>query len=144
MPKRIKVQKLHLKAKIPSKANQFAACWDIYALEHVIITPNQPTVIHTGIALEIPVGYVLEIVSRSGLASKGCIVLNAPGKIDCDYRGEIKIIMAYIGESNYGIQAGERVAQCSLVKLENYIFTQADELTSTERGTGGLGSTGTL
>jgi dUTP pyrophosphatase len=144
MQEYVKVKKLHNDAKLPTKATPYAACWDLYSDCACVLTPGVVTIVPTGLAMEVPEGYVLEIVPRSGLAAIGCTVVNSPGKVDADYRGEIKIIMTFLGEHIYRIKQYERVAQCSLVKLEDYTFWETEELSTTERGEGGFGSTGKL
>jgi len=99
--------------------------------------------IPTGIFMEIPVGYEAQVRPRSGLAAKhGITVLNSPGTIDADYRGEIKVILVNHGKQAFTIQDGERVAQMVIAKHERVVWKEASELEESERGAGGFGSTG--
>ena len=111
--------------------------------EELLINPGEKNLIPTGIAVAIPQGYEIQIRPRSGLASKnGITVLNTPGTIDADYRGEIKVILINLGKEPYKITKGQRIAQmvlCPIVKAE---FEEVDKLPSSERGKGGFGSTG--
>lgn len=110
-----------------------------------ILDPGAIAMIPTGIAIALPEGYECQVRSRSGLAAKhGIFSLNAPGTIDSDYRGEIKVILANSGKESYAIQPGERIAQLVIAKYETVLWEEVKELSSTERGSGGFGSTGTL
>ena len=101
--------------------------------------------IPTGIAIALPQGFECQVRSRSGLAAKhGIFALNAPGTIDSDYRGEIKVILANSGKTPYAIQPGERIAQLVIARYETVQWELVKSLDETERGTGGFGSTGTL
>ncbi len=140
----VKVKKLHPKAKVPTYGTEGAAGFDFYALEDVSILPHETKLIPTGIAMEIPLGYEIQVRPRSGMSLKTSFrVANAPGTIDSDYRGECNVI----GEntSHYhmlDIKKGDRIAQGVLSKVPQAIFEVVDELGGTERGTGGYGSTG--
>lgn len=125
----------------PEKQHEQDACWDIRTDRYDTIPPNSAKTIHTGIRIGIPEGYAGLVMSRSGLASKGVFVLNAPGVIDAGYDGEIMIIMANITHKPYEFIAGDRVAQFMLIKLENY-FLIPGKVWGGERGENGLGSTG--
>jgi dUTP pyrophosphatase len=99
--------------------------------------------VQTGLFLEIPVGYEAQVRPRSGLAlKKGITVLNTPGTIDADYRGEIGVILVNISNQPFVINDGERIAQLVFAKVEQSEFLEVEELSSTERGAGGFGSTG--
>ena len=101
--------------------------------------------IPTGIAIALPQGFECQVRSRSGLAAKhGIFALNAPGTIDSDYRGEIKVILANSGKQPYAIQPGERIAQLVIARYETVQWELVDSLDETDRGVGGFGSTGTL
>ncbi|MBK7856343.1 MAG: dUTP diphosphatase [Bacteroidetes bacterium] len=109
----------------------------------VELLPMQRALIGTGLFLELPVGYEAQIRPRSGLAAKfGITVLNSPGTIDADYRGEIKVILINLGEETFIINNGERIAQMIIAKHERAIWNEVGELQQTERGPGGFGSTG--
>lgn len=111
--------------------------------EPVILKPMERALIPTGIAIEIPPGYEAQIRPRSGLAIRhGITLLNTPGTIDADYRGEIKVIVINLGSEDFVIKRGDRIAQmviCPVVKVE---LQEVEELSSTERSDGGFGSTG--
>lgn len=138
----VKVKKLDILAKLPTKATSSAACWDLYIVEGGLITKDVITILPTGLAMEIPEGYELQIRPRSGLSTKGVTLVNSPATIDSDYRGEIKIILTSLAES-YLARHGERIAQCCLRKLEDYSFIETtSNLSPTSRGTTGLGNSG--
>ena len=110
---------------------------------NVVLQPNQRLLIPTGLFFEIPKGYEIQIRSRSGLASKyGVIVLNSPGTIDSDYRGEVKVLLYNSGDEPFKIMNGDRIAQAVIAKVEQAKFLQVETLDTTERGEGGFGSTG--
>ena len=99
--------------------------------------------VKTGLFIELPIGYEAQVRPRSGLAAKkGVTVLNSPGTIDADYRGEIGVILVNLSNEPFTIENGERIAQLVIAKHERAIWEEVDELTETERGTGGFGSTG--
>jgi dUTP pyrophosphatase len=109
----------------------------------VQIEPLQRVLIPTGLFIELPIGYEAQIRPRSGLAFKhGITVLNSPGTIDADYRGEIKILLINLSNEAFLINDGERIAQMVLAKHETLSWKTTEELPSTERGAGGFGSTG--
>ena len=138
---RVKYTKLSHNAQIPTKATEGSAAYDLYATENVYIPHGETAVVSTGLSMEIPEGWKGEIYSRSGLASKGIFVANSPGKIDSDYRGEIKVILHNTRREIVGIHSGERIAQFEINPVHP-IDWEEGELTDTERGEGGLGSTG--
>ena len=109
----------------------------------VILKPLERTIVKTGLFLELPNGVEAQVRPRSGLAAKkGITVLNAPGTIDADYRGEIGVILVNLSDENFTIENGERVAQLVIAKHERAAWQQVKILTETQRGTGGYGSTG--
>ena len=130
---------------VPDYATIGSSGFDIAAnLEQpVTLYPGERKAIATGIMMEIPKEYEVQIRSRSGLALKsGVIVLNAPGTIDSDYRGEIKVILMNLDAEPYTIKHGDRIAQGVLAKVERAFFVRADGIECTKRGEGGFGSTG--
>ncbi len=128
---------------LPCYAKEGDAGMDICAAEDKHISPFNWTTISTGLYLEIPEGYEVQIRSRSGLAAKhGIQVLNSPGTIDSGYRGEIKVILKNNDYRRYNIKKGERIAQMVVAPVINATLTEVAELSDTERGEGGLGSTG--
>ena len=130
---------------LPNYQTPQSAGMDLHANieEPVLLLPQQRTLIPTGLFIELPQGYEAQIRPRSGLAFKhGITVLNSPGTIDADYRGEIKILLINHGDQPFTIQDGERIAQMIIAKHETIRWTITDSLNSTERGEGGYGSTG--
>lgn len=111
--------------------------------EKLVIAPGERVLVPTGMIMEIPHGYELQIRPRSGLSFKtGLMVLNSPGTIDSDYRGEVKIILGNLGKQEEVIGHGDRVAQAVLAPVFQAVYEEASELSTTERGSGGFGSTG--
>lgn len=109
----------------------------------IVIKPMQRTLVPTGLFMEIPVGYEGQVRPRSGLAIKsGITVLNSPGTIDADYRGEIKVILVNLSDSDFVINSGDRIAQLVIAKCEQMEVVEVEVLTETERGAGGFGHTG--
>ncbi|MBO4994274.1 MAG: dUTP diphosphatase [Alistipes sp.] len=109
----------------------------------VTLQPLERAMIPTGLYVELPEGCEMQIRPRSGLAAKhGVTVLNSPGTIDADYRGEIKVILVNLSNEPFTIEAGERIAQMIVTRYEQIEWVAAEELSSTERGAGGFGSTG--
>ncbi len=129
---------------IPKYQTSGSAGLDLYAFldESIVLKKNEIVLVPTGIYLEIPIGYEVQIRSRSSLALKnGIFCLNSPGTIDSDYRGEIKVILASFNNDSFIINNGDRIAQMVFSKFEHVVFNEVDELSSTERGEGGFGST---
>ena len=109
----------------------------------IVLQPSQRQLITTGLYLELPIGYEAQIRPRSGLAMKsGVTVLNSPGTIDPDYRGEIKVLLINLSDHPFTIESGDRVAQMIIAKYEQVEFMEVEELSRTERATAGFGSTG--
>ena len=109
----------------------------------IILKPMERAMIPTGLFIELPVGYEAQVRPRSGLAAKhGITVLNTPGTIDADYRGEIKVILVNLSNDAFEIQHGERIAQMVIAKHETVQWEEVETLSETERGAGGFGSSG--
>lgn len=145
----VKVQRLQPDARIPTYGSDGAACFDFFAYcpnTRTFLLPNNPVVFNTGVAIEIPEGWALLIYSRSGHGFKSDTRLsNCVGVIDSDYRGEIKVrlIRDTLGDSHpHYIDHGDRIAQGMLVPVEKIQFEIVNQLSTTERGAGGFGSTG--
>ena len=138
---KVKFKKLHQGAKIPTKGSSEAAAYDLYACETVYIPHGETVVVGTGLAIELPPKHKGEIYSRSGLASNGIFVCNAPGKIDPDYRGEIKVILHNTRPELVGIEMGSAIAQFEVNPIYDIEFEEVEELSETQRGEGGFGST---
>lgn len=111
--------------------------------EPVVLEPMERALIPTGLFMELPVGYEAQVRPRSGLAlKKGITCLNSPGTIDADYRGEIGVILANLSKETFVVENGERIAQMVIAKHERAEWLEVKELSETERGAGGFGSTG--
>lgn len=142
---KVKVSRLNKQALIPSYMSAGAAGCDVHAcLEHsLMIKPGERYAVPTGLSVEIPEGYEIQVRPRSGLAfKKGLTVINAPGTVDSDYRGEIKVLVVNLGSENVEIVPQDRIAQLVLQKVDQIQWQETESLNSTERGTGGFGSTG--
>jgi dUTP pyrophosphatase len=169
--KKLKVAQLHAGAKLPTRANEHDAGWDLYAAEGTVIAAGQATLVDCGIAIEIPKGYVGFVCPRSGLALKqGATVLNAPGVIDSGYRGRVGVLLhntrlprelsgfaiSTMEDHELGkvkvttpdfepalwVGQGDRIAQLVLQKLPRFKVEWAEELSASDRGFGGFGSSG--
>ncbi len=133
------------KNTMPAYATELSAGVDLRASleEPVTLNPMQRKLVPTGLFIELPAGYEAQIRPRSGLAlKKGITVLNTPGTIDADYRGEICVILINLGEEPFVIENGERICQMVIAKHEVAEFIEVEELSDTERGAGGFGHTG--
>lgn len=128
---------------LPSYGSEHAAGLDIVAAETLTLRPGARHAVATGFAIAIPHGYEVQVRPRSGLALKhGIFVLNTPGTIDSDYRGEVKVILANLGDEPFEVVRGERIAQLVPAPVLRANFAEVTDLDETERGTGGFGSTG--
>ena len=143
---KLRIKKLAEEAKLPAYGSEHAAGADLYALaeEPVRIGANETAIVHTGLAAEIPEGYVGLIYARSGLATKkGLAPANKVGVIDPDYRGEIRVALHNHSKYEQSIEPFERIAQLVIAPYVCAEFEETDELSDTVRGAGGFGSTGT-
>lgn len=139
----LKIKKLDNKAIIPNYQTKGAAGFDLYSIEDVVLNPGERKLIKTGLAFEIEYGYEVQIRPRSGLAYKyGITVLNSPGTIDSDYRGEIKVLLINHSDEAFNIKKGDRIAQAVLAKVIQADIIEVKELSVTTRGDKGFGSTG--
>ncbi|MEY3633983.1 MAG: hypothetical protein RLZZ61_393 [Pseudomonadota bacterium] len=128
---------------MPTYATSGAAGMDICAAESLTLRAGKRHAVATGFAFAIPDGYEVQVRPRSGLALKhGITCLNAPGTIDSDYRGEVKVILANLGDEDFVINTGDRIAQLVVAPVTQGIMIEVDTLDDTERGIGGFGSTG--
>ncbi|WP_421951890.1 dUTP diphosphatase [Pelagibacterium sp.] len=133
---------------LPKRQSKAASGYDLAAAvaegETLVIAPGAFALVPCGFALALPVGYEAQIRPRSGLAARlGVTVLNAPGTVDADYRGEVKAILVNHGTNPFEIRRGDRIAQMVIAAVPDIALLEVDELEETERGTGGFGSTGT-
>lgn len=130
---------------LPHYETESSAGMDLRANLEIAVTlqPLERAIIKTGLFIELPIGTEAQVRPRSGLAAKkGVTVLNAPGTIDADYRGEIGVILVNLSSESFTVENGERIAQLVIAKHERADWQQVEELSSTERGEGGFGSTG--
>ena len=142
---KVKIKKLNQKVKIPKYKTEGSSGVDLEAFleKPIIIEAQSSKLIPTGISLSIPDGCEAQIRPRSGLAAKSNIsILNTPGTIDSDYRGEIKIILFNHGDEDFIVNGGDRVAQMVLMPVLKFSFEEVKDLSDTRRGAGGFGSTG--
>ncbi|MCB5230552.1 MAG: dUTP diphosphatase [Candidatus Cloacimonas sp.] len=140
----IAIKKLNSRAIIPKKMSDYAAGYDIYSAndENITLKKGEVTSIPTGIAISLPKGYEGQIRPRSGLALKHYItILNSPGTIDSDYRGEIKIILFNAGKDEFVVEPGMRIAQLVVAKYAELEFKLTENLDNTKRGVNGFGHT---
>ncbi len=131
--------------ELPNYETIASAGMDIRAniLEPITLKPLERTIVKTGLFIELPIGYEAQVRPRSGLAAKkGITVLNSPGTVDADYRGEIGVILVNLSQENFVIENGERIAQLVIAKHERAEWIEVTELSETSRGEGGFGSTG--
>jgi dUTP pyrophosphatase len=143
---KIQIKKLSSEVLTPKYETAGSSGMDIAAFieKDIIINPGDKTLVPTGFSLSIPQGYEVQIRPRSGLAAKkGITVLNTPGTIDSDYRGEIKVILINLSKDKFIITNGERIAQMVICPIEQVSIEEVKELSGTDRGTAGFGSTGT-
>ncbi len=140
---KVKIKLLNEAAKIPLKSTKHSAGFDVFSAEETILKKGEYKAVSTGISIEMSEDIEAQIRPRSGLALKyGVTVLNSPGTIDADYRGEVKIILINHSENDFLIRAGDRIAQAVFSKVIDTEFEYTCELGETERGGGGFGSTG--
>ena len=135
----------HSKHDLPNYETKASAGLDIRANieEPIVLKPLERVLVKTGLFLEIPEGYEAQVRPRSGLAlKKGITVLNSPGTIDADYRGEVGVILINLSNEDFTIEDGERIAQVVFAQVEQAEWINVETLTETERGEGGFGSTG--
>lgn len=133
-----------LEALLPARATPGSAGYDVCSAEDdLVLAPGERRAVGTGLVFEIPLGIELQVRPRSGLALKhGITVPNAPGTVDSDYRGELKVIMMNLGTEPFEIHRGDRIAQLIFARYEVVEINEASELSETARGAGGFGSTG--
>ncbi|NHA20829.1 dUTP diphosphatase [Helicobacter pylori] len=140
---KIKIQKIHPNALIPKYQTEGSSGFDLHAVEEVVIKPHGVGLVRIGICLSLEVGYELQVRTRSGLAlNHQVMVLNSPGTVDNDYRGEIKVILANLSDKDFKVQVGDRIAQGVVQKAYKAEFIEYEQLDETSRGSGGFGSTG--
>ena len=135
----LKIKKLQKDAQIPSYQSEEASGFDLHSIENIILKPGERKLIRTGIAFEIEYGYEIQIRPRSGLAFKyGITVLNTPGTIDSDYRGEIKVLLINHSNQSFEIKKGDRIAQAIVTPIIQAKIVEVKELSNTKRGNKGF------
>lgn len=141
---KVKVKKLHPDAVLPRYATPGAAGFDLVSIEDVIIQPGDKKLIRTGLSMEIPLGYEMQVRPRSGLSLKTSLrIANSPGTVDSDFRGEVGVIAWNTSpDQPFVVCKGDRIAQGVIAPVIQASFEEVDELSDTERGAGGFGSTG--
>lgn len=139
----LKIQKLNKDAIVPQYQSSGASGFDLHSIEDVDVLSGGFVAVRTGLAFEIPVGYEIQVRPRSGLAFKsGISVLNTPGTIDSDYRGEVMVILFNFSKNIFSIKKGDRIAQAVLSQVFKANMVLSESLDDTERGNNGFGSTG--
>jgi len=138
----IKFKKLNENAVVPTRGTTGSVGYDLFTVEDVQIAPKETVILKTGLSVEIPNEYEVQIRPRSGVSVKTDLIVML-GTIDSDYRGEIGVIVKNIGETVYALEKGYRIAQAVINKCEIVEFELVDELSETKRGSGGFGHTGT-
>lgn len=140
---RVKIKQLHPDALIPQYQTLGAAGFDLHALEDYALKAGGRVLVKTGLAFELQIGFELQIRPRSGLALKnGISVLNAPGTIDSDYRGEVGVLLINHSKEDFAIKKGDRIAQGVVARYERVEFEVCEKLGESARGAGGFGSSG--
>ena len=140
---KVNIEKVHKDAIIPTYSHHDDACCDLYIVEDYTIHPGQRMLLRTGIAIEIPTGFEVQLRPRSGLALKhGLTLVNAPGTVDAQYRNEVKILIMNMGTELVSLRKGDRCAQMCIKPVYKFDFQEVDKLNPSDRGFGGWGSTG--
>ena len=140
---KIKIKRLSTTAHIPQKATPDSAGYDLYSDETILLPAKNYVAVSTGISMEMPSNMEAQVRPRSGLAIKhGITVLNAPGTIDADYRGEVKVLLINFSDKDFLIEKETRIAQMIFSTVSSTILEEVDNLKETQRGSGGFGSTG--
>lgn len=139
----VKIKVLHDDAIIPKYATDGSACFDLHAIDSVFIPPGEAVAIGTGLAMQPPKGWRIDVFIRSGMSFKSDLDLsNSVGKIDSDYTGEVMVKLRNDGYQTYRVNKGDRIAQAEINPVHRAVFLEVGELDDTERGAGGFGSTG--
>lgn len=140
----VKFKRLDPAARVPVYSTPGSAGCDIHAVEAQHVPPRSRVMVRTGLAIEVPVGHECQARPRSGLAAKhGVTVLNSPGTVDSDFRGEMMILLFNTTDQGFDVFPGDRIAQLVFAPVVQATFAEVDELSETSRGAGGWGSTGT-
>ena len=138
----VKVAKTDPAARMPTKGSAHAAGWDLYCLEDTVVNFRSSMKLRTGLRVAIPEGFEGQVRARSSLGSKGLILPHSIGTIDADYRGDVGVILINHGKAPFVIEDGERIAQLVIARYVQLEWKPTDDLSETDRGAGGFGSTG--
>ena len=139
----LRFRKVHPDAVLPSYAHPSDAGMDVRSVEDLTIAPGKRALVHTGLVMLLPTMYEAQVRPRSGLALKsGVTVLNTPGTIDSGYRGEVGVILVNLGDSEFQVRKGDKVAQLVIAPVTQPEIAETDAVDETDRGVGGFGSTG--
>jgi len=142
-PAQLHVKLLTPTAILPARATENASCFDVCADLDGVIPPGDRVLVKTGLAVAVPPGFEVQVRSRSGLAlKKGVAVLNSPGTVDADYRGEVGVILMNHGREPFAFKRGDRIAQLGVYRVEMCAAVAVEMLEATSRGAGGFGHTG--
>ena len=136
-------KRIHPDATLPAYAHASDAGMDVRSVEDLTIAAGRRALVHTGLVMELPLGYEAQVRPRSGLALKhGITVLNTPGTIDAGYRGEVGVILANFGDADFVVKKGDKVAQIVIAPVTQPEIVEVADVNETDRGAGGFGSTG--
>lgn len=139
----VKIKRLHAGAVLPKYATSGAAGMDLHTVDDIELMADDWKLVKLGFAMELPVGWEAQVRPRSGLALKNAVtVLNTPGTIDADYRGEVGVILVNLGPHRFEAKAGDRIAQMVIARVPQAKLVEVEALSETQRGAGGFGSTG--
>ena len=139
----LRFKRVHPDAVLPSYAHPSDAGMDVRSVEDLTLAPGKRALVHTGLVMLLPPGYEAQVRPRSGLALKnGVTVLNTPGTIDSGYRGEVGVILVNLGESEFSVKRGDKVAQVVIAPVTQPEIAETEFIDETDRGAGGFGSTG--
>ena len=139
----LRFKKVHPDAVLPSYAHPSDAGMDVRSVEDLVLAPGRRALVHTGLVMLLPPGYEAQVRPRSGLALKsGVTVLNTPGTIDSGYRGEVGVILINLGDSEFQVRKGDKVAQLVIAPVTQPDVVEVSEVDETDRGSSGFGSTG--
>ena len=139
----LRFKKVHPDAVLPSYAHPSDAGMDVRSVEDMVLAPGRRALVHTGLVMLLPPGYEAQVRPRSGLALKsGVTVLNTPGTIDSGYRGEVGVILVNLGDADFQVRRGDKVAQLVIAPVTQPEIAETDAVDETDRGVGGFGSTG--
>jgi dUTP pyrophosphatase len=139
----LRFKRVHPDAVLPAYAHASDAGMDVRSVEDIVVPAKGRALVHTGLVMLLPPGYEAQVRPRSGLALKhGMTVLNTPGTIDSGYRGEVGVILANLGDEDFTVRKGDKVAQIVVAPVTQAVIEEADEIDETDRGAGGFGSTG--